>query len=95
MKLSNILASLAPVAFISAAVSAFASTGPSVSEVTSAHNLYERDGEETCGLITVAPLVYILSEQTIVGSAPRAKVWTCGNVEENRVGGSQRTCEYR
>ena len=83
-----------PVAFIFAAVSAFASTGPSVvSEVTSAHNLYER-GEEIRGLIATAP-VYILSEQTVVGSAPRAKVWTCGVVEANRVGGSQRTCEFR
>jgi hypothetical protein len=41
-----------------------------------------------------APSVILVREVRIVGNAPRSRVWTCGPVEANRIGGSQRTCEW-
>lgn len=46
-----------------------------------------------------APSVILVREMHIVGEVPHAAkatrlVWTCGAVEANRIGGSQRTCEW-
>ena len=38
----------------------------------------------------IVPMLVIVAPR----SMPRAKVWACGPVEANRVGGSQRTCEW-
>jgi hypothetical protein len=55
--------------------------------------------EDACRVARAAYPMFTVSEQTIVGSvtrsAPKARVWTCGAVEANRIGGSQRTCEWR
>jgi hypothetical protein len=93
----SILSTVAPFAFIFAAASAFASSSSPVN-VDAGNNLYTRDGEFGNELIP-SDVDLVLANVTIVGFAshatPTHKVWTCGNVEANLVGGSQRTCEYR
>jgi hypothetical protein len=44
-----------------------------------------------------AETVMVMPETVIVGHVPakHAKTWTCGPVEANAIGGSQRTCEYK
>lgn len=47
---------------------------------------------------TPSPTEYTLPEVVIVASAPKAhhtKVWTCGPMQENLVGGYNRTCEWK
>jgi len=110
MKLSIIFASLAPVAFIFAAVSAFAGAAPSVSHAPKA--LVEAAAStltdckmpaEACKIVRATTedreTVYRLSEAVISASRPaaavKAKRFACGTVESNLVGGSQRTCEWK
>ena len=47
-----------------------------------------------------APSVIVTRELVIIGNVPHAAkatrlMWACGPVEANRIGGSQRTCEWR
>ena len=51
---------------------------------------------DACRVARAAYPMFTVSEQTIVGVARHSapKVWTCGRVEANGVGGSQRTCEW-
>ena len=54
--------------------------------------------EDACRVARAAYPMFTVSEQTIVGSvtrsAPKARVWACGPIEANKIGGAQRTCGF-
>jgi hypothetical protein len=104
---TSIFAILAPLVFGAATVHAFAHASRAVAPhapramVESAQSTLTDcvQSAEACRVARAmrddTPSVVRLPATVIVGSSPRARVWSCGPVEANRIGGSQRTCEWR
>ena len=91
------IVSFAPIAFAIVSSVAFAHVPQTCYRLAgrtlaSSHEVSRLDGANVDAPIMMPEMVIVAPAPR---SAPRARVWTCGPVEANRIGGSQRTCEYR
>jgi hypothetical protein len=92
---------LAPLAFLLLATAAFARPAPRYAAPVVANVLVPAhtasrfqvwpDGTNTDGVVAVRETVVLAPRRTV----QRSRVWACGPVEANMLGGSQRTCEWR